>query len=272
MNTYKYSHKQLTEEFFKKSIFSGHVIIIKKSDEIFNIIKTTERYFIEVFDENIANLRLGKLKPNKEVNKLFVILQNRIKYSKAIKNQFSLFLDRVGLLPSKTFIDMITLRFSPREGRKSIGNLMPTGAHRDTWASNIFNQINFWFPIHNVSENNSIFLIPSVFNKKALNNSNSWNYVDYKKKKINQSVPTTSLTFKNSEKIKFKLKKGEVLCFSGHHLHGSKVGDRERINIETRIANRLDCQIYNIPKNIDSLSTVQKSSWFRNIKNGKKYS
>jgi len=272
MNTYKLCSKQLTESFFKQSIFCGDVIIVKKSNEILNIINIIEQYFVEVFDGKIANLKSGKIRPSKEVNSLFIILQNKIKYSKAIKNQFSLFLYKIGLLQSQTFLDMITFRYSPRKGRQTIGNLMPTGAHRDTWASNIFNQINFWFPIHNVSENNSIFLIPSVFNKKVQNNSKTWNFNDYKTKKIYQSVPTASEFFKNSEQIKFKLKKGEVLCFSGHHLHGSKVGEKERVNIETRIVNKSDCKIYNIPKNIDSLSKSKKYSWFKNIRTGKNYS
>ena len=46
----------------------------------------------------------------------------------------------------------------------------------------------------------------------------------------------------------------------------------ERINIETRIVNKSDSQIYKIPKNIDSASKILKNKWFANIKNGKKYS
>ena len=142
MNTHKLLQNQLTEEFFKKSIFCGDVIIIKKSNEILNIVNVIEKYFTEIFDDKIISLKSGKLKYNKEINKLFIIFQNKIKYSKYIKYQFSLFLDKIDLLPSKTFIDMITLRFSPRKGRRPIGNLTPSRAHRDTWASNIFNQIN----------------------------------------------------------------------------------------------------------------------------------
>ncbi len=272
MNTYNISQKKLTEKFFKKSIFDGHIIIIKKSDEILKIIRIIEKYFFEVFDQSISNLKSGKLKYDNQVNKFFLIFQNKVKNSKVIKKQFSIFLNKISLLPSKTYIDMITLRFSPRKGRQPIGNLKPTKAHRDTWASNIFHQINFWIPMHNVSKNNSIFIVPSVFDKKVLNNSNSWNYTDYKKKKNNQSVPTTPVIFEKSDKVMFQLKKGEVLCFSGHHLHGSKVGESERINIETRIVDKLDSEKYDIPKNIDSSSKVQKKSWFKNIKTGKKFS
>ena len=108
MNTYKLCSKQLTESFFKQSIFCGDVIIVKKSNEILNIINIIEQYFVEVFDGKIANLKSGKIRPSKEVNNLFIILQNKIKYSKAIKNQFSLFIYKIGLLQSQTFLDMIT--------------------------------------------------------------------------------------------------------------------------------------------------------------------
>ena len=76
MNIHKLLQSQLTEEFFKKSIFCGDVVIVKKSNEILNIIDVVEKYFSEIFDENIVSLKSGRLKYDKEINKLFIIFQN----------------------------------------------------------------------------------------------------------------------------------------------------------------------------------------------------
>ena len=66
--------------------------------------------------------------------------------------------------------------------------------------------------------------------------------------------------------IGFKLSKGQIICFSGHHLHGSMIGAKARINLETRIVSRGDEKQYDIPRNIDSMSRVKQNRWFKNIK------
>ena len=38
----------------------------------------------------------------------------------------------------------------------------------------MFNQINWWLPLHNVDESNSIFIAQDYFKKKVDNNSDEW--------------------------------------------------------------------------------------------------
>ena len=63
------------------------------------------------------------------------------------------------------------------------------------------------------------------------------------------------------------MKFGEVLCFSGNHLHGSNVGEKQRLNIETRTVNLDDTCKYILPKNIDSNNNIIQNKWFKNILN-----
>ena len=163
-------------------------------------------------------------------------------------------------------MDHITFRYSPASGMKNIGTLIPTPAHRDTWASNIFNQINFWFPTHNVSDRNSIFFVPKYFQKRVSNNSDEWSFYRYKKTKEFLSTPVSNIKFPQNQIISFNVKKGEVLCFSGHHIHGSLVGESDRLNLETRIVCENDEENYKIPLNLDAMGTVRKNKWFRNLK------
>jgi len=57
-----------------------------------------------------------------------------------------------------------------------------------------------------------------------------------------------------------------VLCFSGNHIHGSVLGLKKRINLETRTICYNDEKIFNIPKNVDSETTVKKINWFSPIR------
>ncbi len=252
------SSNQLTDNIFKQNIFKGKIIIIKKSAEILKILETTERYFHDFFNLNISNPKKRYLEFNHQTHLFFMILQNRIKNCKRIKKHFTNFLKKFGFRIEDTFMDYLTFRFSPSLGRKNIGTLVPTAAHRDTWASNIFNQINFWFPIHDISNKNSIFLVPKYFDKKVQNNSNTWSFSFYKNKKDYKSTPVTDMFFQKEEIVSIKLSKGEVLCFSGHHLHGSLLGDKDRLNLETRVVSKNDEKKYEIPNNLDAMGEIKK--------------
>ena len=120
--------------------------------------------------------------------------------------------------------------------------------------------------MHDVCKENSIFIAPNYYKKKVKNNSSTWKYKIYKSKKNYSSLPISKEILKNNEKISFKIKCGEILCFSGNHLHGSNLGKSERLNIETRTVSKNDVLNYDIPKNIDSKNKIIQNKWFKNIK------
>ena len=270
-NLIQLSPKDITAHSLKKNIFEGKILLIKNSKEILKIIELTEQYFNYLFNTGITNSEKLKINYNKENSIFFEIIQNRIKFCKLIRKCIANFLLQIELGIQSTFMDYITFRYSPASGMKNIGTLIPTPAHRDTWASNIFNQINFWFPTHNVSDRNSIFFVPKYFQKRVSNNSDEWSFYRYKKTKEFLSTPVSNIKFPQNQIVSFNVKKGEVLCFSGHHIHGSLVGESDRLNLETRIVCDNDEENYKIPVNLDAMGTVRKNKWFRNLKTGKSY-
>ena len=261
----------INQKSFKNSIFSGKVIIINKSTEVTKIINLVERYVYNFFNYSVSTIQ-NEFHYSKENHRFLTILQSRIKNCISIKNTFTLFLKSLGLKTSETYMDLLTFRFSPSIGQREVGTLRPTKAHRDTWASNIYNQINFWFPIHSVKEENSIFILPRYFNVGVENNSSSWSFDKYKQIKNYSSVPISSKIFLREDMLKIRLKKGEILCFSGHHLHGSNVGKKNRVNLETRIVCKNDEKKFKTPNNIDSFSQLKKKKWFKNLDTNKYYS
>ena len=162
--------------------------------------------------------------------------------------------------------DKITFRYSPKNNSKAKGLLKPAKAHRDTWASNMFHQINWWIPLQNVKENNSIYLIPKYFNKKVENTSKEWSFEKYKLSKNYPSTPFSNFKFKKSDTKSIDLEFGDVLIFSGNHIHGSLLSNTKRLNLETRTISNQDEYKFKIPKNIDSYTKVKKKNWFSNLK------
>ena len=85
------------------------------------------------------------------------------------------------------------------------------------------------------------------------------------------STPVSVEKLDEQKKIKLSVKFGEVLCFSGNHLHGSSIGLKKRINIETRTVCSKDPKKYKIPKNIDSNNKKKKYEWFKSLLDNSSY-
>ena len=86
-----------------------------------------------------------------------------------------------------------------------------------------------------------------------------------KKKDDYPSSPYTKINIQEEEKKSFEIDKGNIICFSGHHLHGSLQNQEDRINLETRIIYKSKSKDIIEPKNSDSESRIIKKKWFKNI-------
>lgn len=252
--------------FLKKNIFDGKIIIFRKNKLIFELIREIELLSLKLGMSRIISERLNLKKRN--IEKKIIFLQNLIKRNIQIKKKFSGFLYTIGFESESTFMDKICLRYSNSFSKNQLGILKSLGPHRDTWGSNIFEQINWWFPTHNIESLNSLFIVPCKFSKKIINNSNSWNFEKHKQNPKNVNSSPEAEKKKINNKIIFKLNKGDIICFSGHHLHGTNHGKTVRISIETRTVSLQDKKKFLIPKNLDSNSKIIKSNWFKNIENG----
>ena len=272
MKIRRIQYKRYTElKNFKNDIFRGNILCFFDYPSLKKIKEKFESYFFDCFKKTYNASLLNSFsitKVNDEIN-LFK-LQEIIKNCKFLKSSFTQFFIELGFDLNDLYIDEITLRYSPRQGDMPYGKLKPTSAHRDTWASNIFHQINWWIPMHNVFSDNSIFIVPAYFKKKVPNNSKTWTFKKYKSILGYPSVPISNENFNPKDILNINLRSHEILCFSGNHIHGSNVGKRLRFNIETRTVSSSDPKNYKIPENIDSLSNVTKKVWFKNIITGEK--
>ena len=268
---HEFEGKKYNTSVLIEKIFSGNILVFRKSQDILDIIKIIEKKFLEKFEYKFEKFLSEKYCENESSNeKHFLELQNEIKNCEKVNRKFLSFLDRLGFDIKKIFKDQYSLRYSPPIGRKSYGSLKPAKPHRDTWGSNVFSQINFWFPLHDVSEYNSIFIVPSYFNKDVKNNSSKWSFEKFRKIKDYPSVPYTNEIIDKKKKLFFSLNKGNIICFSGHHLHGSSQNYKKRINLETRIVYQDKNESISYPKNVDSYSEISKENWFLNAVTNKK--
>ena len=254
---------------FKNSLFNGKVLIPNGFSSLLSLIIEVEGCFLDFFNVSI----------NEFVNDNSIILEEKkiirfqksIKQSKILYEKFIIFLKDLNFDIYDTYCDQMTIRFSPSIKERARGLLKPVKPHRDTWASNFQHQINWWIPLHDLSITNSIFFIPKYFTKKVKNNSKEWNFELFKKGYINTSTP---VSIQNFNLVDYKTKKinfGNAFCFSGNHIHGSKLGSFRRLNLETRTLCTKDLKRFHIPKNVDNNNLIKQGKWFRSLHNSKFY-
>jgi len=226
----------LVDEFdsnkFKTSIFNGKIFIPQGFSSLLSLIIEVENYFLNFFNVSINEF----VKDNSIILQEEEIMkfQKLIKQSKPLYKKFIIFLRDLNFEIHDTYCDQMTIRFSPSRNEDAKGLLKPVKPHRDTWASNFQHQINWWIPLHDLSKQNSIFFIPKYFTKRVKNNSKDWSFELFKQGRIKSSTPVSLQNFSPVDYKTKKLNLGDAFCFSGNHIHGSKVGSFRRLNLETR--------------------------------------
>ena len=254
---------------FKTSVFNGKILIPHGFSSLLSLINEVEQYFLNFFNVSINEF----VKDNSIFleEKEIIQFQKSIKKSKVLYNKFIIFLKDLNFDIGDTYCDQMTIRFSPSIKERARGLLKPVKPHRDTWASNFQHQINWWIPLHDLSNTNSIFFIPKYFTKKVKNNSKEWNFELFKKGYINSSTP---VSIQNFNLVDYKTKKinfGNAFCFSGNHIHGSNLGNLRRLNIETRTLCKKDVIKFDLPKNVDNYNLIKQGKWFKSLKDSKFY-
>ena len=265
----KHFKKNKNDNSLKRDVFDGKLIIFKNVDEIKEIVNRIKIIYDDLLYPNRFETLANEFSETNELKineRKILLFQKKIKSSLSIRQLFFNFLKKINFKDS-TFFDQICIRFIYK--KKKLGNLRFVKAHRDTWASNLYEQINWWFPVNDLGLENTIYICPNYFRKKVQNNSSIWTYKRYLKCKKNSSTPISTKSFKSKEKILININPGDILCFSGHHIHGSNPGNNLRISMETRSVTLNDINKYNIPENVDGEVKEKKTMWFKDIKNKK---
>ncbi len=163
----------------------------------------------------------------------------------AINSLFKRALVECGLAPSDCYWDPMQLRVVPSRASHQGRRIMPLPQHRDNWGSNIPHQINWWSPIYPVSPGRTILFYPAYFDRPVANTSAAWDFEELKRLmaegKADQYpvLPVITEELPAEAALPVVIEPGDMLAFSGQHLHGSIATDTSlpRFSVECRSVN-----------------------------------
>ncbi len=140
-------------------------------------------------------------------------------------------------------------------------------AHRDTWGSRIPAQINWWTPIFPITAGRTIAIYPGYFQRPLANDSATWRPGgrSYDGPADRQVAPVARAE-PDETPLPMVIEPGDVLCFSGQHLHASVPNHTARIrySLEVRTCLLADVAVGNGPAPVD-WSGKPRVQWFSRL-------
>jgi hypothetical protein len=204
-------------------------------------------------------------------------LQRRVRTDPQAKELFRAALEHVGVDPARSYWDSIHLRVVLPIGPGAERQIGRIGFHRDTWGSNVPQQTNWWTPIRPLSAERTIAFYPGYWSRPIANTSADWDLDEIralrrsgKRSEDIAIVPEPSEPVDTSSELRIVIEPGDLLCFSGAHLHASvpNVSERTRVSVELRTVNLDDITQGRGAPDLDGRARQTPLHWFRSMQDG----
>lgn len=253
---------------FKKDIFKGKIFVFKKSKIILDLVQEIKKNILIEY-----NGPLEKLHYLDNCEEISSTLVTNLKKIPEFKKLFKIFLKEINFFHENSYWDQFRVRVAPAQNKFSYREASRINSHRDTWGTNIHQQINWWAPISSISETNTMIFYPDYFSKAVKNSTSTWDlntYLEHRKRE-DFSYPSAPQLLEDlpqdASVLSVNIEPGEILCFSGCHLHSSskEKSDNTRFSYEIRTICQDDLDNRREAPNTDCDLQWQFPKIFRNI-------
>ena len=177
----------------------------------------------------------------------------------------------LGLDPAAAYADRLILRLQPSGAAHRGRRVRDLPAHRDTWGSNVMAQINLWGPVFPVDAGATLVLWPTLFDRAVANTSAAWDLERLRESPGSYPLlPECRAPLDAVPALPVVIEPGDLLCFSGAHLHASRPNrtGRTRLSLDTRILHRGDAHAGRGAANVDGRAPRVAWEWFRRVADG----
>ncbi|MFO1313562.1 MAG: hypothetical protein U1F41_16020 [Burkholderiales bacterium] len=173
----------------------------------------------------------------------------------------------LGCDPDQTYFDVPRLRTSTSDDFLSSGISYAFHPHRDTWYSAPACQVNFWFPVYDVTPDNVMALHLPYWNRALRNGSRDYNYAEWNRVsrkaaaqqigKDTRKQPRPEEEVELDPQLRIVMPVGSLLLFSAAHLHSTvpNTSGTTRFSIDFRTVHIADVEQRRGAPNVDSECT-----------------
>ncbi|MBE9398235.1 hypothetical protein IOQ59_13315 [Pontibacterium sp. N1Y112] len=262
-------------------LYNGSLIVFKQIPGMLEVNCILDRMIRENFGNDPMRV-VSKCPDLFDVN--MKNLQKDFRNNRDVLPFFKLALGQSGMDLGGNYADSLFLRCVPPIPNVTNLTRGKIGVHRDTWGSNIQQQINWWSSVYSLTEANTIVFYPKYWQTPVSNDTDNWSYEAFCAARTTAMLsdrpscieypyaPSATQELQSSDAVSVVVNPGDILCFSSAHLHASTPDPEKysRFNIELRSFTGRDVRDENDsePRNIDNAQVDPKYEWFKCLRDG----
>ena len=189
----------------------------------------------------------------------------------APRSDFRRVIESIGLEPDATYADRLILRLQPSGDAYSGRRVRDLPPHRDTWGSNLMAQINLWGPVFPLEPGATMVIWPELLEHAVPNTSADWDLERLREMPGRYPLlPESRGPVGGAEEVPILIAPGDLLCFSGAHLHASRTNrtGRVRVSVDSRIVVIDDVRAGRGAANVDGNAPRVGHDWFHRVSDG----
>lgn len=244
-------------------IFDGALVLFRGLAALDRLTEHVKKIVEDTFQTDDPTIVEASLPPQ-EFRKRSITARKNVAVDETANRTWQQVLAEIGYPPGTCYCDRLRLRIVPSRKEVRDRHIRPLPAHRDSWASGIAAQINWWLPLYPITATRTMLIWPDAFRKPFANDSGTWDYAELisGRHKSYPMLPTTETPAEPG--LPVVIAPGELLAFSAAHLHASRSDPSgiSRFSLDTRTVWNADVRSGRGAPNIDGDGKTAHWEWF----------
>jgi hypothetical protein len=192
-----YVDSQLPDDERRKRLYAGDLFVhspTKSSTELCALARALSEEAFAPYDPPVAQESM----PAEEYAGILADLKPTFIHHPRAKELIRGIFDEVGCDVEKTYFDVPRLRTMAHGEYMKAGLALQFHAHRDTWFSAPYAQLNWWLPVYDVEPKNSMAFHQRYFDQPIKNSSSIYDYDEWNRTgrqeaaQLHSTVPNTT--------------------------------------------------------------------------------
>jgi hypothetical protein len=257
---------ELSDEQRRSELYDGALLVLSPTPNSLALCSFAQELAREAFapyDPEHAQEQL----PVEEYVKILAELKPKFIHHPRCKELIREIFADLGCDIEKTYFDVPRLRTMTHGNYLTAGLAYAFHPHRDTWFSAPPCQLNWWLPVYDICEENTIAFLPHYWSKPIANSSREYNYYKWNQesrraaatqiKTDTRKQPQALEPIDMDSQIRLVCKAGGIILFSGEYMHATvpNTSARTRLSIDFRTVHLDDVVDGRGAKMIDSECT-----------------
>ncbi len=248
-----------------EALFEGALVVFDGLRPVTRLVSRARAILTRVFETDEPPLAERHLSAS-SFRRLAMLAREVVPRDATVAQHWRDTLTRIGYRRDATWLDRIRLRAVPSRSDIDHRRLQTLPPHRDTWASGIMAQINWWLPLYPLAEGRTMLLWPDAFRRRLANNSDEWNFEAFKNGG-REDYPLSPVACARPAQpgVPVLIEPGQLLAFSAAHLHAgaSDASGRTRFGVDSRSVWQPDLSSGRGAPNVDGAARAEMWRWFR---------